>query len=82
MTSSPERDDDAWVPDWDEVWVLSMAQSEAPEGKSWFRQMTGIGPMGTWNFEEAASFPSEQAATQSPAYAFPLTFYRPEKVAP
>lgn len=68
--------------EFDEVWVLVQEQAEAPTGRAWFRQWTGIGPMGTWDEAEAASFPSEQAAMQSPAYSFWGTFYKPEKIAP
>ena len=63
------------------AWVLVMEQRDAPQGRNWFARMTGIGPMGTWDESEAARFPSEQAAMQSPAFSFPLTFYKPERVA-
>lgn len=68
--------------DFPEVWVLVMTQKAAPGGRSWFKQWTGIGPMGTWNEAEAARFPSEQSAMQSPAFSFPLTSYRPERIVP
>ena len=72
------------VADWptNEVWVLVMDQKASPCGRNWFKQWTGIGPAGTWDEAEAASFPSEQAAMQSPAFSFPLTFYKPERIAP
>lgn len=71
------------IPDgWDEVWVLVMDQAYAPGGRNWFVRWTGIGPMGTWDESEAASFPTERDAMQSPAFSFPLTFYRPERIAP
>lgn len=68
--------------DWDEVWILSYAQPEAPDGKNYFMRMSSIGPVGTWHLEDAVSFPSEEAAMQSPAFTFALTFYRPEKLVP
>lgn len=74
--------DDSLPDGWDEVWVLVMEQPAAPDGRVWFKRWTGIGPQGTWDELEAASFPSEQAAMQSPAFAHPLTFYKPEKLAP
>jgi len=61
-------------------WVLVMPQRDAPAGRNWFKSMTAIGPAGTWDEAEAARFPSEQAAMQSPAFSFPLTFYKPERV--
>ena len=67
---------------WDECWVLVMDQRDAPKGRNWFQQMTGIGPMGTWDEAKAATFPSEQAAMQSPAFSFPMTFYKPERIVP
>jgi hypothetical protein len=74
--------DDALPVEWDEVWVLVMDQEASPCGRNWFMQWTGIGPAGTWDEAEAASFPSEQAAMQSPAFSFPMTFYKPERIAP
>jgi hypothetical protein len=38
------------------------------------------GPAGTLEISEAARFDSEHAAMQSPAFTFPLTFYKPELV--
>lgn len=84
MNSGPLNERDDQVADWptDEVWVLVQQQTASPTGRAWFKQWTAIGPMGTWDETEAASFPSEQAAMQSPAFSFPLTFYRPERIAP
>jgi len=59
------------------AWVLVDRSTEPP---TFFEKWVAIGPCGTWDATEAARFPSEQAAMQSPAYSFALTFYRPEQV--
>lgn len=64
------------------MWVLVMDQADAPQGRSWFKQWTAIGPQGTWDEAEAARFSSKQAAMQSPAFSFWGTFYRPEAIEP
>jgi hypothetical protein len=57
-------------------WLLVDRATGRPP--TYFRFWTAIGPCGTYDASEAARFPSEQAAMQSPAFTFWGTFYRPE----
>jgi hypothetical protein len=45
----------------------------------WFKQMTGIGPMTTPDPDEAARFPTEEAAARSPACLHMLSCYEIEE---
>lgn len=81
MSEAFDLHDDGIDLDWDEVWVL--VDRDHPSGRlRWFREWTPIGPEGTSEEYRAASFPSEQAAMQSPAFSFAMTFYKPERLAP
>lgn len=48
----------------------------------YFKQWTAIGPSTTPKVEEAAKFITKEQAMQSPAYSFPMTFFRPFEVKP
>lgn len=57
-------------------WVLKVVGLGPKE--SYFKQMTGIGPMCTPHLKEAARFKTREDAVLSPAFRFPLTSFFPE----
>lgn len=46
----------------------------------YFHEWTNIGPCGTRNLKQAERFKTKQAAMNSPAFTFPLTFYEPTPI--
>lgn len=56
-------------------WVLRDSLS-----KKYLEQWTGIGPAATSKKSEAKRFRTRQAAMDSPAYTFALTFFEPVAV--
>ena len=67
---------------WSRDGVAVFADEAEPTGEDvrYFMCWTGIGPASTNDPAEAARFPSEAAALQSPAYSFWLTFFQPEPI--
>lgn len=58
------------------AWVLRDSVS-----KTWFRRWTPIGPECTAKRNEAATFATKHDAMNSPAFAFALAFFEPERLA-
>lgn len=63
------------------TWVLVETLASENWGSTlYFREMAAIGPMTTAFMTQAATFETEQAAMQSPAYSHALSCYEPREV--